>query len=53
MAASDNVVRAGCTPKFKDIETLTSMLTYQTGYPEIYGSTNLVENEEVVVNILN
>lgn len=30
MAASDNVVRAGFTPKFKDIDTLTSMLTYNT-----------------------
>ena len=28
MAASDNVVRAGFTPKFKDVATLTSMLTY-------------------------
>ncbi|KAI9823725.1 MAG: Mannose-6-phosphate isomerase [Thelocarpon impressellum] len=28
MAASDNVVRAGFTPKFKDISTLISMLTY-------------------------
>ncbi|ESZ98190.1 mannose-6-phosphate isomerase, class I [Sclerotinia borealis F-4128] len=28
MAASDNVVRAGLTPKFKDVDTLTSMLTY-------------------------
>ncbi|KAG9239981.1 mannose-6-phosphate isomerase [Calycina marina] len=28
MASSDNVVRAGFTPKFKDISTLTSMLTY-------------------------
>nr|POE75578.1 mannose-6-phosphate isomerase [Quercus suber] len=28
MAASDNVVRAGFTPKFKDVPTLTSMLTY-------------------------
>ncbi|KFA67949.1 hypothetical protein S40285_03548 [Stachybotrys chlorohalonatus IBT 40285] len=28
MAASDNVVRAGLTPKFKDVETLVSMLTY-------------------------
>lgn len=28
MAASDNVVRAGFTPKFQDIATLTSMLTY-------------------------
>ncbi|KIW03585.1 mannose-6-phosphate isomerase, class I [Verruconis gallopava] len=28
MAASDNVIRAGFTPKFKDVETLTSTLTY-------------------------
>lgn len=28
MASSDNVVRAGFTPKFKDVQTLTSMLTY-------------------------
>jgi mannose-6-phosphate isomerase len=28
MAASDNVVRAGFTPKYKDIPTLTTMLTY-------------------------
>lgn len=31
MAASDNTVRAGLTPKFKDVETLCSMLTYDTG----------------------
>jgi len=28
MACSDNVVRAGLTPKFKDVETLCSMLDY-------------------------
>lgn len=28
MAASDNVVRAGFTPKFKDVKNLTEMLTY-------------------------
>jgi len=28
MASSDNVVRAGFSPKFKDVKTLTSMLTY-------------------------
>lgn len=28
MAASDNVVRAGFTPKFKDVSTLVDMLTY-------------------------
>jgi mannose-6-phosphate isomerase len=30
MAASDNVVRAGLTPKFKDVDTLVDMLTYRT-----------------------
>ncbi len=29
MALSDNVVRAGLTPKHKDIATLASMLTYR------------------------
>ncbi|KAG0236702.1 Mannose-6-phosphate isomerase [Actinomortierella wolfii] len=28
MAASDNVVRSGLTPKFKDVDVLVSMLTY-------------------------
>ncbi|KAI8911623.1 mannose-6-phosphate isomerase [Gorgonomyces haynaldii] len=31
MAASDNVVRSGLTPKFKDVETLVEMLTYNYG----------------------
>jgi len=29
MAISDNVVRAGLTPKFKDVDTLLSMMTYR------------------------
>ncbi|GJQ84505.1 hypothetical protein Trydic_g15698 [Trypoxylus dichotomus] len=29
MACSDNVVRAGLTPKFKDVNTLCAMLNYQ------------------------
>jgi mannose-6-phosphate isomerase len=29
MACSDNVVRVGLTPKFKDVDTLTAMLTYR------------------------
>ncbi|GLV43752.1 Mannose phosphate isomerase [Carabus blaptoides fortunei] len=29
MASSDNVVRAGLTPKFKDVDTLCNMLTYR------------------------
>ncbi|KAI6691556.1 hypothetical protein NL676_028384 [Syzygium grande] len=35
MATSDNVVRAGLTPKSKDIQTLCSMLTYKQGFPDI------------------
>jgi mannose-6-phosphate isomerase len=31
MACSDNVVRAGLTPKFKDKVTLVDMLTYTSG----------------------
>lgn len=30
MALSDNVVRAGLTPKFRDVDTLLEMLTYKT-----------------------
>lgn len=29
MACSDNVVRAGLTPKFVDVDTLCSMLNYK------------------------
>ncbi|XP_077987833.1 mannose-6-phosphate isomerase-like isoform X2 [Glandiceps talaboti] len=34
MACSDNVVRAGLTPKYKDVETLCEMLTYRPGRTE-------------------
>ena len=34
MACSDNVVRAGLTPKFRDVHTLCEMLDY-TGRPPI------------------
>lgn len=34
MACSDNVVRAGFTPKFKDVNTLCSMLTYGSRSPQ-------------------
>lgn len=38
MACSDNVVRAGLTPKFKDVKTLCDMLTYncRTGEENIF-----------------
>ena len=35
MALSDNVVRAGLTPKFRDVETLCSMLNYTYGLPHL------------------
>jgi len=41
MATSDNVVRAGCTPKFKDVETLLSMLTYKAGEPHVVNPVDL------------
>lgn len=34
MACSDNVVRAGLTPKYKDVTTLCEMLTYECGSPK-------------------
>lgn len=34
MATSDNVVRAGLTPKFKDVDVLVEMLTYHYGSAE-------------------
>ncbi|KAG5360439.1 Mannose-6-phosphate isomerase [Yarrowia sp. B02] len=50
MAASDNVVRAGFTPKFKDVDNLVDMLTYSTApvaeqkmeaqaFPRAHGAT--------------
>ncbi|KAH7682627.1 Mannose-6-phosphate isomerase type I protein [Dioscorea alata] len=41
MATSDNVVRAGLTPKYKDVQTLCSMLTYKQGFPEVLQGTPL------------
>lgn len=35
MALSDNVVRAGLTPKFKDIDTLCRMVVYCVGKPSL------------------
>jgi len=34
MASSDNTVRAGLTPKFKDVDTLVEMLTYKCSEPD-------------------
>jgi len=35
MATSDNVIRAGLTPKFKDVKVLCSSLTYNDGPPHV------------------
>lgn len=35
MATSDNVVRAGLTPKYRDTQTLCAMLSYSQGPPKI------------------
>lgn len=35
MASSDNVVRGGLTSKFRDVDTLVSMLHYETGRPSL------------------
>ncbi len=37
MANSDNVVRAGLTPKFKDVQTLLDILTYELGPAPLLG----------------
>ncbi|KAI3726457.1 hypothetical protein L1987_66254 [Smallanthus sonchifolius] len=43
MATSDNVVRAGLTPKHRDVKILCSMLTYKQGSPEILKGVPLNE----------
>lgn len=45
MANSDNVVRAGLTPKFKDIDSLIEILSYDLTPAEIINSSSS-ENEE-------
>ncbi|KAJ3694423.1 hypothetical protein LUZ60_009903 [Juncus effusus] len=44
MATSDNVVRAGLTPKYRDVPTLCSMLTYKQGFPEILKGVKVNKN---------
>ena len=41
MATSDNVVRAGLTPKLKDAGVLVEMLTYNQGPPEVMQGTRI------------
>lgn len=48
MACSDNVVRAGLTPKYKDVDTLVAMLEYDEKSTEdiIYKATDLGSEEQ-------
>lgn len=48
MACSDNVVRAGLTPKFKDVDNLVDMLTYSTGGPTIDAGSYSPESTNIV-----
>jgi mannose-6-phosphate isomerase len=48
MACSDNVVRAGLTPKFKDVQILVEMLTYSTGGPSIDAGAPLAEDPRIL-----
>ncbi|KAF7996543.1 hypothetical protein HCN44_005667 [Aphidius gifuensis] len=49
MACSDNVVRAGLTPKLKDVPTLVEMLTYkcEPGFEKYFKSTKIDEFTEI------
>ncbi|MBU1100808.1 MAG: mannose-6-phosphate isomerase, class I [Bacteroidetes bacterium] len=42
MANSDNVVRAGLTPKFKDVKTLLNILRYSNDQPTVIPSNSSV-----------
>ncbi|KAL3696062.1 hypothetical protein R1sor_010138 [Riccia sorocarpa] len=44
MATSDNVVRAGLTPKFRDTEILCSMLKYEQGLPDVLNGSLVSPN---------
>jgi len=51
MACSDNVVRAGLTPKFKDVDTLVNMLTYNTQKIDILTGTNVQSSPKELVYV--
>ena len=48
MACSDNVVRAGLTPKFKDVDNLVDMLTYSMGGPSIDAGAPSMHDSRIV-----
>jgi len=41
-------VRAGLTPKFKDVDNLVNMLTYSTGGPSIDGGACVGDNANII-----
>eukprot|EP00039_Didymoeca_costata_P019560 m.338018 g.338018 ORF g.338018 m.338018 type:complete len:420 (+) comp18290_c0_seq1:81-1340(+) len=45
MAASDNVVRAGLTPKFKDVDCLVDMLTYRAENADAQKFTGVADDK--------
>jgi mannose-6-phosphate isomerase len=46
MALSDNTIRAGLTPKFKDVSTLCESLTYRMYDPPIFQPMALPEGAQ-------
>lgn len=49
MATSDNVVRAGLTPKMRDTEVLCESLTYGQGLPELLTGAKSSASQHLVV----
>jgi mannose-6-phosphate isomerase len=47
MATSDNVVRAGLTPKLRDVDTLCGMLTYTQAQPRVLKGDALAGDAKV------
>eukprot|EP00794_Sanderia_malayensis_P011164 gene11164-12337_t len=53
MACSDNVVRAGLTPKFKDVATLCDMLDYRPKTPQQTKFNGVKSNHDSYVHTYN
>lgn len=49
MATSDNVVRAGLTPKLRDTDVLCGMLTYKAGMPEVLDGERVADKVRAYV----
>ena len=45
----DNVIRAGLTPKLRDVETLCSSLTYGQGLPELLTGAKAAASQHLAV----